>query len=114
MVLVRTLSELNAVFPMHLRMYIRRQLQMLELSPPACCFNMGNVLIVDANDTPEQLEAAVQWPIFSAAHWEWCAYKGGFYEIALVTQDNGAFILVFVPINADIHQTVLAHCQLAA
>lgn len=107
MLFIQAASDLNKVFPIHLRMHIRRQLQKINLFSNAAV--MGTVVILEERDNLEQLERTCRWPFMSLKYCEWCEYKSGFYEIAFITGDDGAFILIFAPTHAEITQELGVH-----
>jgi hypothetical protein len=83
--------------------------------------DLGPILIVQSNDTLEDVERAAGVPIATnlvdgaifphvnfTPSWETCEGDHGWYEITYVTSDDGSGVVIFVPDRDGIDATLRA------
>ena len=82
---------------------------------------LGPMLIIEAGDTLEAIEAVAGLPIATnlvdgarfpdpdyVPSWEWVQSANGWHEIVYVTSDDGGGVILFVPEREGIDATLLA------
>jgi hypothetical protein len=69
---------------------------------------LATFIVIEANDTSAELEAAANYPIVASPAFEWVVDHGGWFEGSTILSDDGFGIILLVPDREGVDATLLA------
>lgn len=117
MLAIRQASDLSAIADASIRAFLQQRMADIDLAwAPDSWEQHGQFFVVEAGDTADELARDVSSLLCESVcgdarlgdadfvpAWEWAEDHGSFFEILIVTSDNGDFTAVIVPKDCGQH-----------